>query len=213
MERLDTPITRSYLPIVLYLDDLTEIIRAFPDPDPRIEISTVEYRFESIDELRDKHPSERLVTLSIKCSDPYVTLELSRFDATLYVGSSQAAPAGVFWKIDAVLRRAQRRFAWIYSWPGSIGIWVLFGLAFMPAFRFHVAAGLAVVALWACWGIWSFRVTLRFHSLVILRPKTSKGMRGFIARNKDQLLVAVIAALLGLIAGVIGTLLSTRLAA
>jgi hypothetical protein len=209
MERLDPSISRDYHPVVLHSDDLTEIVEILQEAGELPEISTTEYRFNSVAEVCDKYQSGRLTLLSIKSRLPYVSLELTRSGSRLYVGSSRPEAAGLFWKIDAILRRSQRQATWIYTFSGSISIAVLFGLGITPAFVFHLAAGLAAIALSGCWMIWFYMVMARFHSLIILAPRSEIG--GFFKRNKDQLVLGLITALLGLIVGVIGTLLSTHI--
>lgn len=210
MERRDPSISENYSPVILHLDDFTEIVEILNGGGKSPEISTEEYRFTSIDEVCQKHQSGRLTSLSIKSTSPYLTLDLYRSSCRLYVGSSRPEAAGLFWKIDSVLRRCQRPAAWVYSWPGSLGIGILFGLSLNPAFKLHLAVGLALIALWGAWNLWFLRVQLRYHSLVILEPRAGTGIRGFINRNKDQLLLALISALLGLILGIIGTLFGTH---
>ena len=57
----------------------------------------------------------------------------------------------------------------------------------------------------AIWVLWAVNIRLRSHSVILLTNRGSE--KPFFQRNKDNLILAVIAALLGAVLGVGGTLI------
>jgi len=209
MERLDPSISKEYLPLILYLEDLSNIVQVLGDAGKSPKISTTEYSFESVAELQKQYGSGDLTALRIESNSPHLSIEMTCMAARLYVGSSQPEAAGLMWKINAILLRCRRRGSWLYSLPGSVGVGALLGSSIPILFLWDALAGLTAVLVWGFWMAWSFRITRRRYCLIILRPRSE--VAGFVRRNKDQLVLAIIATVLGAILGVIGTLLTSRI--
>ena len=95
---------------------------------------------------RDSEPSEllsmvkkiRLKNVHIKSDSPYVTIELTRLWAKLYVGSSEDKSAGIFYNLDQILSSRNRSSKWLYNY---LFLWILSGifvLANIPIFLLKI---------------------------------------------------------------------------
>jgi hypothetical protein len=143
----------------------------------------------------------------IDIRNPYVNIELNRLWARIYVGSSKAESAGVFYQIDRVLKLRQRRFGFIYR---QAFIWTLIAInASFAALTLGTKVKLPVDLrmTWNIFFVAAFSyiswVTLR-KSAVIIAAKRSESV-GFFVRNRDNLVVALIAAVVGAAIGIWGT--------
>lgn len=209
MKRIDQSILSFYSPLILFLDDLTEILQIFKDADKSPEISTKEYLYDSIEEMQEKNKSGRLTCLNIRTHTPYISLDLTPYHAYLQSLSSRVEAAGLFLNIDKVLRRRQRSASWLFSFGGRCFLAILLGVMVPILFRKGIIVGL--ISILVCGGsiVWTSWIKAKCHSLIILRPKS--GFSGFVQRNKDQLIVGIVTTILGAILGVIVTLVCLRI--
>jgi hypothetical protein len=204
MRELDKPISKEYLPLTLFRDDLESIERVLKQSTEAVEIEAGGFQFDSIDELITKLSDRRVREMEIRASRPYIRIELAPMWAKLYVGSSANASAGPFYRLDQVLRRARRRLWPLYSfyfvWIVNGALWV--SIPLRP--KVSRAATIVFTATSLAWVVWTVYVRLRRHSTIILIPR---GSASFWVRKKDELLLAVVSALLGAILGAAGVLL------
>lgn len=198
---------REYPPLVLHLDDLLQLEAVMQEDGGTCEIETREYAFDSVEELTDHHREQTLTWLKLKRRDPHISLDLTPRWAALYVGSDATTAMGLYHKIDGTLRRCRRRFWWSYGypfvWPTSVVIGVVASRLFDSG-----RTRLWGIALFSLLAISLARVVfcqLWRYSIVVMARRGSIGQ--FLARNRDQLLVAVVAAFVGAVLGVAGTLL------
>lgn len=210
MERIDKSISKEYLPLTIYRDDLEEIATALP-ADAEISISTGDYKFTSVAEFAEHTKADRIYDLEFKSREPYMIIEFRQVRARIYVGSSAPMSAGVFFAVDQILKRNRRFLAWCYS---LYFVWIINGLLFLstvlfigkvprraiPSFWYPAINSMFIAA-----ALWIFYVCRFRYSVVI--PRYRHTARGFFVRNRDNLIVAVIAAIIGAIAGVTLTLL------
>ena len=186
-------------------DDLASIEAVLRDSAEGLEIETDGFQFDSLEELTTKFHDRTLRGVDIRTRRPYVSIELTRMWAKLYLGSSINASAGLFYRLDRILSRARRPLWPLYSY---YFIWVLNGVFLLstPLHRYiGASAATPLVAGSLAWVIWANCVRFRRHSLITL---AARGSSSFWARKKDDLLLALVSALLGAILGVAGTLLA-----
>jgi hypothetical protein len=188
MKKKPAPLTKSYMPIVLWRDDLEHIISAMASRGSTVEIEAGEYSFETVHELAEhsgvNHP---LTTLTISGRQPYVNVDLDRTSARLYVGADNNA-TGIFFEIDKVLAARQRRWPFLYSYWF---MWlIIIGNAAWPIFvrnAFAVEAPLSSIASGVAllgWMGWMNFIRLRRHTTIRLERRTAS--KPFLQRNKDH---------------------------
>lgn len=169
-----------------------------------LDIRAEGFQFDSIAEMAAHFHDGRIGEVEIRTSSPYVTIELTQIWAKLYVGSSENATAGMFYRTDKVLRAARRPLWPLYSsnfvWTLSVGFFV----STVCVARTGVAVTTVLSAVISAWVVWVGNVTLRRYSSILLERR---GSASFWSRRKDDLLSALVAALLGAILATAGTLL------
>ena len=215
MKRVDKSISKKYLPLRLYLDDLEEI-EGFLSQDHRISFESGDYQYDSVAELAQNRKEEILYDLEISQHDPYILVELKRTWARVYVASSEPTSVGIFYNIDQLLRRRRRSpsffytryFIWLFNGfviLGNLLLWANLlghlGLRHLSLAVVVLVIAAAIVLLAAVAWIASVRVWR--YSTIVLRHR--REARGFFARNRDSLIVAIIAAIIGASLGIIAT--------
>ena len=206
MEKIDQPLRKSYLPLSLYIEDLKALEDTLREVGAKVGINTTDHRFDSVAELKSECPVQKFHQLEVKAPDPYVSLELLSFSATLYVGSSKTVSAAVFYKLDTILTNARRRPYFLYSYP-FLWLSVLFPWLLGRFVRSEISIPLMLLILF--WTIWGHFVRGSRHSTITLKSRAES--RGFFSRNKDVLITNLISAVVGMILGIVGTLVVSHL--
>jgi hypothetical protein len=98
---------KSYDPVVVWLDDLTEIIRTMQTTEP--EITTDDYKFSSLDDLKEHFGGQEIHKLKISSTKPYSSVTFERFSVDLYVGSSPTSGQLYHELDDLLMMRVRKR--------------------------------------------------------------------------------------------------------
>ena len=182
--------TRSYRPVVIWLEDLAEIVSTLKQIAEDVQTSTEDYHFTTVEEVKEHFGSQTQFEMEITSSRPYVRLELARLRVELHVSTGPKS-AQLFHDIDVVLARRQRSI--VYSWWWLVAILV----AGAAAHFFPEQAGpiTAVQAVFLVWYLWVMFITLRRTAVINLQRRSEA--RPFLERNKDQLILLLVGAVLG----------------
>lgn len=192
---------RSYGPVVIWLEDLTEIVALLKENCKDVQISTESYKFGTVDELKEHLGSAVQFALEIDGSGPYVSVDFNRRSATLHV-SAGAQAAYIFDEIDTIVARRQRRFPTTYrlsflmavlviSLAGSYFLQIYLAVRSGPVADAYNAVQIAL----SLWFVWATFVTSRRTSVINLQRRSEA--RPFFDRIKDQLALLLIGACIG----------------
>ncbi len=211
MKRIDKSISKNYFPVRLQLDDLEELERTLLEKGSgKVALQVGDYSFDSVADLESNRTGEIFHDVEIKKTDPYFSIELKRLWARVYVGSSEPESAGIFYNLNQLLERRQRSLGFLYSY---YFIWILNAILLLSnlltakkLIPLAVANGLSVFGLTLV--IWILWVRLWHYSTIVAKHK--RDVTGFFARNRDSLIVAIVAAIIGALLGVVGTLLISK---
>jgi hypothetical protein len=210
MKKLDKPLSKEYPPLKLYLEDVEEIERILSDGSSTVSVETDDYTFPSVKEFAESYRQKRIHTLHIKGSNPYVTIDFDRVSSRIYVSSSSTDGSGIFYLLDQVLRRRILPGHWLYSFKLLMTLNILIPVASTLGLTGPLPVTVTLSSLLLFWMFRAAYVRLKRHSLVVVSDKLSR--QGFLRRNKDNLAIVIISALLGAVLGVGGTLLVNYLA-
>jgi hypothetical protein len=202
MKKLNQPLSKEYMPLKLYLDDLNEIEGIVKESTATMELEADGFQFASVEEMAHKLRDRSITGVKLTISQPYSTIELERLWAKLYVSSSETLGAGLFHKLDHVLAQARRPLWFLYSYYFVSPLGSLAGIMILKSLW---ALGIGPIG----WALWVFFVRSRRHSLVIIVAR--KGIGSFWTRKKDDIILVGMGAFIGAILGVIGTLLISYL--
>jgi hypothetical protein len=193
MEKIkkQTTFTRSYRPVVIWLEDLEEIVSILKEAAKDVQISTEDYHFTSVDKLKEHYGSLTQFVMDITSSSPYVNIDFARRWMTVRV-SPGAQSAQLFHEIDAILARRQRSIFY-NSWWSVVPILLAGPAAYF--FRAQAQVIIAVQLVLAVWYIWVVFIGMRRTAVINLQRRSE--VRPFFERNKDQLVLLLIGSVIG----------------
>ncbi|MEK0338501.1 MAG: hypothetical protein QQN41_13815, partial [Nitrosopumilus sp.] len=94
MRKIKKPIRKELPPVKLYLDDLQSICEILKQKTNSIDITTEDYELEDIKQLKSLE-IEKIHYLSIKCSDPYISIEFDPSSASIYFAEDTTYNRGI----------------------------------------------------------------------------------------------------------------------
>jgi len=197
--RRQQAIWRTYGPLVIWWEDLTEIIDSLKRHTEEVTVSTEDYLFKSLDELKEHVGAQAtLYALDVNTLKPSVSIDLTRLQSRLYISAGPQA-AQLLLDLDGVLSRCQRLFPWAYRfWFAMLLPALSLGLnIFYLNARPEVVAQIASVALTglSLWPIWAGYINVRRSCVIKMQRRSDR--RSFLERNQDQLIMLLAGALLG----------------
>ncbi|WP_029585113.1 hypothetical protein [Bradyrhizobium sp. URHD0069] len=204
IRKVEKSLERSYRPVVIWIDDLAEIIDTLKRHPREIDIRTADHRYEGLDDLKEHVGGQTQFDLTISSSSgsgPSVSLELKRMAVRLWVFDPRGGPeaAQIFHEINEVITRCQRRFAALYSLLLMFAIVPFFLLTqFFLVQQSELSAARAasvVGSVVSLWFLWACYVIVRCKAVIKLQRRSE--IRPFIERNKDQLMLLLIGAIVG----------------
>jgi len=202
MRKLRKPIIKELPPVKLYLDDLKSIHDLLQEKVKSIDITTEAYEVEDIKQLKDLEVKE-IHYLSIKCSNPYMSIEFRPSSASVYFAEDSTYNRGILSEIEDILnkRKSFLRSFLTSSWAELVlGGFVGFSFVAMLVMLkneslayFWLFLGLVLLSIF--FSVHSFRLGLWNYCTIALSKR--KEENSFWKRNRDQILVATIAAIAG----------------
>jgi hypothetical protein len=198
--------TKDSGPLVLWREDLNELLLAVDSE--KIDISTEDYSFESLDEVEEHFGQRPINTLKIASAKPHVSVTFGRMGSTWWVYASPTA-AQLFLAIEGILKRCERRPRTFYgTWISPI-VFLPLAMSFIWDPKIGEFPVLLVPSLLIF--IWVLRVAyinLRWHS--VLHMQRRHETPSFFQRNKDQMWMLVISAIVGGLLTFAGTQLKEK---
>jgi hypothetical protein len=206
--RKPSALTKNYMPLILWREDVEELVSILKLRGASIEIVKGDYSFETLDEFENYAGPNSQTNVKIVSGQPYTSIELAPWQASLYVAGTHEQASGIFFELDKVLAGHQRRWPILYSlWFANVIVWGCYGVTLgaryvgAPWQVSEAATYVQVAAL--VWLLWIALVRFRRHSIV--RMERRARARSFFQRNKDQLVIAIVAAVLEAVLGAVGT--------
>ncbi|MBV7417986.1 hypothetical protein KW830_05895 [Comamonas sp. CMM03] len=209
MKRLETVQSHRFLPLVLDLEGLREILTAL-EPAEEVKLVADGMEYDSVDELASHLLGKSPRELTVTARRPYLTVELSPTATRLFAGSNDLASYGMFARVAAVLSSAERSPRSLYKDFHVLLVFVgLQALSYVPIFKTFQLGLFCVMGLVISWYFWICFIQLRRHGLLLTHE--SKDGRSFYQRNADNIRLAVVSAILGAVLGAAATKLADRL--
>ncbi len=201
MKKLERPIAKSYPPLNLFREDLEAIEEVLKRDAQGFCCGALDVQYDSIAELVEHRGEGALSELVISAREPYLSVDLGKLWAKLYVGSNSNANAGVFYQIDEILTKTRRKLWPLYSYYTT---WILNGAIIGCALFVKHPIDLVVTGVLISWVLWVSYVRMRRHATIYLSRRLALNFWG---RRKDDVILALISAVIGAILGAVGTLL------
>ena len=195
MEKIDRSQRKSYTPLVLKPDQLESILEILAEGDCEVNIESADFRYASMDELAEHQKRDVLTKLTLTSTGPFVSLELSEFEAVLYASSSKAKSSAKFHRIDAILSKSQR-------WPSLAFNYFFFtSLPFLAVAANYLIAPespLVVVPLLLVPLIWlMIASSFSFFGRSKIFLKQPERQESFVKRHAETIIVGVVILIVG----------------
>ena len=203
MEKLEKDISKNYQPLVMWVTDLAELMDLFIESN-NVRFVADDVKYESIEEFVKESRGRKPSSVKIKGSNPYITLDFDSSSAHLYISPDSLAGSGLFHKVDSILSRCERKPRFLYRFLWAWAISAAYLLFYLPPFNQYFYLKDWVWAITFPWWCYVFYLNLFRHSVVM--PIHKEERLSFFRRNIDGVIIAVIAA----IVGVIGTKVEDR---
>lgn len=180
----------------LYIDDLEQIVEVLQELVTDIEISTDEYTLTDIGEL-SKSNKEYFTFLKLATRDPYISTDLKPDGIWLYIAKDDTVSRGAFEKIKQILVKRKRPFAWLLHNSVIPGLFIGLALGWGLVQGSFVGRLLAISALilGVSWFWYGHRDRFEKYSLIIRKHRIEAP--NFFKRKADEIVLAIIAAIIG----------------
>ncbi len=204
MKQKVNTLSKNFTAVKVFLDDLSLIESILKEGCSDIKFETKDYEFSSVEELQNTFGNQNLSQLKISTWEPYITIRLDQLSARLYCGSDKTKDVGIFYKLNTVLSRAQRKPAFLYSyWSFLTGNILLSLVSLLPESYLPKILFVGVGVVFIFWVCWVSYIRLLKTSDIILSAQTD--IKSFWFRNKDQVVVGVFIAIITALLTVIVT--------
>ena len=198
-------------PVKLYYDDILDLIEILKEGGGEIEIEADDYMLDSPDEILSIE-KPFFTKLEIRHLNPRISINFESNNIWLYAAEDTPVQRGLFGKVKSLLKEKQRTFATILQSSIYSGLytgastWFLFGLLFNETNKTRsIIIGLLMLCTGILWMALGHKSQFRYFSIIV--PSKKKESLNYWQRNKDQIIVAFIAAALG----IIGTIIVTKI--
>lgn len=207
MERLSRTLSRDYPAIRIFLDDLESIETILRENGERFSIETEEYKFDSVKELAEKYTGRNLLEMKISSSNPHIFLYFHKTSVRLYCCSDETKAVGTFHRLDVVLNSVSFKPRFLYTF---YFVWLMIGVTslinYIPILTDSVSKPIWII-FWVVYIIWMCRLFyIRSFRSSDIRLVYRNTIQNFFTKNKDQLTVNFIIA----IVSIVGTTLVTN---
>jgi hypothetical protein len=127
--RKPSALTKNYMPLILWREDVEELVSILKLRGASIEIVKGDYSFETLDEFENYAGPNSQTNVKIVSGQPYTSIELAPWQASLYVAGTHEQASGIFFELDKVLAGHQRRWPILYSlWFANVIVWGCYGV-------------------------------------------------------------------------------------
>lgn len=199
MQRKPQSYGEQLKPVRLYIDDLEQIVEVLQEVATDVEISTDEYTLTDIGQLPELK-REFFTFLELATREPYISVNLKPNGIWLYIAKDDMVSRGAFEKIKRILVKRKRPFAWLLHNSVMSGLFTglalnLLGWGFIQGSSVGRVLGIFALILGVWWSWYGHKDHFTKYSLII--PKHRIDEPNFFKRNADDVVLAIIAALVG----------------
>lgn len=199
MLKLKKALSERLPPLILYIEDVDSIYQIFSEVNPDVRISTADYAFENLEELKESG-LEKTHYLSIEITEPNISLKLEPYLATLQCDDDTAVQRGTIEKIKSVLLHRKRNLTKFLQSGVLAGVCVGFSAWYLiPGLADHdvrkITIGLTTFLVGLVWSWWAIvRSHTVYPTIYISQRRTPPR---FWEARKDEIILAIIAAIVG----------------
>jgi len=185
----------DFPPTTIYLNDLIEMVSILSETCKEVEIRSGEYvttDAAELTELAKKFPNGRFDDVYLQSYNPYICIDIRSFGISVYISDDTAEQRGVIAQIADVINRGKKiNPTWLdiilTLTSGALGVWQFILKNYVIGIILFV---LPIVAI-------PFFVKHEMKNKVIIYTENRGTVKPFLIRKKDDILLAILAAILG----------------
>ena len=198
--------SQSFPSVELFLSDLEEIYEILTETSKEINISSGEYVYESLRDLRENNP-QKIKKLEFQGHNPYISLSFKKSvnSVWLHIGDVTKESENAFYRISAILNKKKLPLSKFFTFP----LFVIFNIIFFillcipkdliqNIFPSKISF-LSFVFLPLILSIFCFLFSTGYLSKINLINKNERST--FIKRKKDDIILLIMGAIIGTIIG------------
>lgn len=205
MKKKNTTFRKKFKMPYLFREDLEEIENIIKtELKPReFKMSTKEYEYDNL-ELMPKN-SESINEFYIKTHSPYISIDFYGHDAQIYAGDDDIKTIGAVVKIIKVISERERKILW-YCYRLSLLIGLAILIFVLTSGFYNRIVTILFIFLLLLIIIWTGIITyIEVYRFSVINFNYSKENLNFIKRNKDQIILLILSAILGALATILIT--------
>jgi len=211
LEKISQSLIEYLKPVKIYYDDIETICDIFRESGEDIEIIADVFKIDILEDIL-KIEKPFFTNLSIYLKGHSVYVRFSNNEILLHADENTPVRRGLYEKLKSFLKTKRRPFASIIQWIVGASICIgfsfyffLWGIIVWPSRIWSFFIGIGVLFIGLLWLFYGFRSKFKQYSIII--PSRHSEKISFWSRNKDQIIVAFITAVLS----IIGTIIVTRM--
>lgn len=206
MQKIEDSITKSYLPVKIYIDQIEEIANLFKENNIEYTLQTDHYKYDSFSELINSSKETTIKMLKINTHSPYISIELNKRWANLYTSSNKTFTAGIFYKIDKILTDSRRFLSFFYSYYFIFSANIIIFLSNLLSKKWQLYPEYIDNTLNIIWFLWLIKIIyVRYNHHALIQLVKKGNAPNFFQRKKDDLILALVSGSIGAILGAIIT--------
>jgi len=187
MRKISQHTTKEYQPMVLYLDDLQKIVDVFGDHGIKYCLNSEKFSYDNLQEIVENE--QKIKSLAIKSTDPYVSIEFNSHSASVRVINDDLISTGIFHKIDSIVKK---RVRFLFS-KLVIGIlYTVFYSLSLACTLLRVGNYISDLFLVMGTSIFIFGGHTNLNKRVIIHSFKSDNKSNFFKRKRDELTLLLI---------------------
>jgi len=195
LEKIGNRQIKDFPPTTLFYDDLAEIVEIINSTCKKIEITTKDYEItdpKELEVLAKKYSSGRFDNIKIQGYNPYINVELRTYGIQAYISEDTTEQHGIIAKVRNIVTKGKKiNPEWLTKVFYLIITLVIAFLFLMKQFKLGLGFSLLFFASTPI--TLPFFVEYQMRNKVIIHTDPRGSEKGFYERNKDNLIVAVIA--------------------
>lgn len=190
----------------LFREDLEEIENVLKELTIReYKVETKDFEYKTVQEIPISN--DPVNDFHIHAYDPYISLDLNNFSARIYASDDDIKTIGIVKKITDIISKRERKSLWYLSnlstWLAPIffivppQIWAKLDEKKIQPNKIWLVILAIVFVLSVIWWTIGYLASLKKYSLIEFTYKKNK--TNFLTRNKDQIVVGIIVAIISII--------------
>lgn len=192
MKKREQSLSQEFKPMKLYYEDLEEIYDVFKEHPGEVKFDADTYELENLNEVLDIKKDD-FTDFKIYAHNPYVSLDFSKNSIRLYISDDTPFQRGLFEKLKTVLKKKERYFiSSLFSYYAyALLIVVMSTLSYWENRYITYSIGASAAFFYALYTMYVFK----WRSIIVPSHRSSRP--NFLQRNKDQIILVIISAIIG----------------